>query len=95
MYAIRSYYAHFEKMLYDNAQLVSLYSDAYLITKNELYKNVVTETLKYIKRDMTTENGSFYSSLDADSNNPEGKLEEGAFYVWQEDELKALLADVV
>jgi uncharacterized protein YyaL (SSP411 family) len=84
---------HFEKMLYDNAQLVSLYSDAYLITKNELYKNVVTETLKYIKRDMTTENGSFYSSLDADSNNPGGKLEEGAFYVWQKDELKALLAD--
>ncbi len=82
---------HFEKMLYDNGQLVSLYADAYLITKNELYKNVVTETLDYIKRDMTTENGAFLSSLDADSNTAEGKLEEGAFYVWTKKELKSLL----
>lgn len=82
---------HFEKMLYDNGQLVSLYADAYLITKNELYKNIVTETLQYVKRDMTTENGAFYSSLDADSNTPEGELEEGAFYVWTKDELKILL----
>ena len=70
---------HFEKMLYDNGQLVSLYADAYLVTKNELYKNIVIETLEYIKRDMTTENGSFYSSLDADSNTAEGELEEGGF----------------
>ncbi|AUP81581.1 thioredoxin domain-containing protein [Flavivirga eckloniae] len=84
---------HFEKMLYDNAQLVSLYSDAYLITKNELYKDIVTETLEYVKRDMTTENGAFYSSLDADSNTPEGELEEGAFYVWQKDSLKTILKD--
>ncbi|MDO5979458.1 thioredoxin domain-containing protein [Flavivirga spongiicola] len=82
---------HFEKMLYDNGQLVSLYSDAYLITKNELYKDIVTETLDYIKREMTTENGAFYSSLDADSNTPEGELEEGAFYVWQKDSLKTIL----
>ena len=82
---------HFEKMLYDNGQLVSLYADAYLITKNELYKNVVTETLAYIKQEMTTENGAFYSSLDADSKTPEGELEEGAFYVWTKDKLKALL----
>ncbi|MDO7172908.1 thioredoxin domain-containing protein [Mariniflexile sp. AS56] len=82
---------HFEKMLYDNAQLVSLYSDAYLVTKNELYKNVVTQTLEHINRDMTTKNGAFYSSLDADSTNPKGELEEGAFYVWQKDELKTLL----
>ncbi|MGC1203493.1 MAG: thioredoxin domain-containing protein [Flavobacteriaceae bacterium] len=84
---------HFEKMLYDNGQLVSLYADAYLVTKNELYKNIVTETLEYIKRDMTTKNGAFYSSLDADSNTPEGELEEGAFYVWTKDELKLLLKD--
>ena len=84
---------HFEKMLYDNGQLVSLYSDAYLITKNELYKDIVIQTLEYIKRDMTAENGAFYSSLDADSNNAEGKLEEGAFYVWQKEELKSLLKD--
>lgn len=84
---------HFEKMLYDNGQLVSLYSDAYLFTKNDLYKDIITQTLEYIKRDMTAENGAFYSSLDADSNNAEGKLEEGAFYVWQKDELKILLKD--
>ena len=84
---------HFEKMLYDNGQLVSLYADAYLVTKNELYKNIVFETLEYIKRDMTTENGAFYSSLDADSNTPEGELEEGAFYVWTKDELKLLLKE--
>ena len=84
---------HFEKMLYDNGQLVSLYSDAYLITKNELYKDIVTETLDYIKREMTTENGAFYSSLDADSTTPEGELEEGAFYVWQKDSLKTVLKD--
>ena len=84
---------HFEKMLYDNGQLVSLYADAYLITKNELYKNVVIETLEYINREMTTKNGAFYSSLDADSNTPEGKLEEGAFYVWTKEELKTILKD--
>lgn len=84
---------HFEKMLYDNGQLVSLYADAYLVTKNELYKNIVVETLEYIKRDMTTKNGAFYSSLDADSNTPEGKLEEGAFYVWTKDELRLLLKE--
>ena len=84
---------HFEKMLYDNGQLVSLYSDAYLITKNELYKNIVIETLEYIKRDMTANNGAFYSSLDADSYTAEGELEEGAFYVWTKEELKSLLTN--
>ena len=84
---------HFEKMLYDNGQLVSLYSDAYLITKNELYKDIVAETLAFIKREMTTANGAFYSSYDADSDNNEGELEEGAFYVWQKEELKILLKD--
>ena len=84
---------HFEKMLYDNAQLVSLYSDAYLITKNPLYKDVVFETLEFVKRELTDTNGTFYSSLDADSTTPSGELEEGAFYVWQEEELKKLLGD--
>lgn len=82
---------HFEKMLYDNGQLVSLYSDAYLITKNKLYKDIVIQTLDYIQREMTTPNGAFYSSYDADSENAEGKLEEGAFYIWQENELKEIL----
>ena len=58
---------HFEKMLYDNAQLVSLYSQAYKITKKPLYKEVVKETLEFIKREMTNAEGAFYSSLDADS----------------------------
>ena len=84
---------HFEKMLYDNAQLVSLYSDAYLITKNPLYKTTVLETLAFVKRELTDEDGSFYSSLDADSETVSGELEEGAFYVWKEEELKSLLKD--
>jgi hypothetical protein len=82
---------HFEKMLYDNAQLVSLYADAYLISNNELYKDVVKQTLVFIKNEMTTTNGAFYSSIDADSKNNEGKLEEGAFYVWTQEQLKTLL----
>ncbi|MFT5216738.1 MAG: hypothetical protein ACI83H_001867 [Glaciecola sp.] len=84
---------HFEKMLYDNAQLVSLYSDAYLITKNTLYKEVVFETLEFVKRELTNTNGTFYSSLDADSKTKTGELEEGAFYVWQVEDLKRLLAE--
>jgi hypothetical protein len=84
---------HFEKMLYDNAQLVSLYSDAFLVTKNELYRNAVIETLEFIKNELTSGEGVFYSSLDADSLNEEKKLEEGAFYVWKKDELKSLLKD--
>ncbi len=84
---------HFEKMLYDNAQLVSLYSDAYLKTKNDLYKETVYRTLDFIKREMTTEEGGFYSALDADSLTPEGILEEGAYYVWTKVELQELLGD--
>ncbi len=85
---------HFEKMLYDNAQLVSLYADAFLLTKNKLFKEVVEETLNFIKTDMTTEEGAFYASFDADSKTSNGDLEEGAFYVWQKAFLKdALKAD--
>ncbi len=84
---------HFEKMLYDNGQLVSLYADAYLVTKNPLYKDIVTETLDYVKNEMTIDNGAFYSAFDADSKTPEGELVEGAFYVWTKDALKALLKD--
>ena len=84
---------HFEKMLYDNAQLVSLYSDAYLITKNNLYKDIVYETLEFINRELTNEDGTFYSSLDADSNTAEGALEEGAYYVWTKEELQSLLGE--
>ena len=82
---------HFEKMLYDNAQLVDLYSNAYLVTKNPLYKEVVFETTKFIERELYNDIGAFYSSLDADSNTPDGELEEGVFYVWTKDELQNLL----
>lgn len=78
---------HFEKMLYDNAQLVSLYSHAYAVTKKPLYKEVVEETLTYISREMTTKQGAFYSSLDADSETESGELEEGAYYIYTEEEL--------
>jgi len=84
---------HFEKMLYDNAQLASLYADAYLLTKNELYRDIVEETLNFVEKDMTTSEGAFYASFDADSNNSTGKLEEGAFYVWQKQELKTFLGN--
>ena len=82
---------HFEKMLYDNGQLVSLYSDAFLINKNELYKETVYNTLEFIERELMHENGGFYASLDADSVNEEEELEEGAFYVWKKEELKKII----
>lgn len=79
---------HFEKMLYDNAQLVSLYCDAFLDSKNSLYKEVVCETLEFINRELTDPSGGFYSALDADSLNEYGILEEGAFYVFTNEELQ-------
>ncbi len=84
---------HFEKMLYDNAQLVSLYSDAYLVTKDPWFKEVVYETLEFVSRELTNKEGAFYSSLDADSKTPTGELEEGAYYVWTKEELKTLIGN--
>ena len=89
---VRWHVPHFEKMLYDNAQLVSLYSNAYLVTKNPLYKEVVFETLEFIALEMTNEDGAFYSSLDADSETESGELEEGAYYIFDKEELRLLLA---
>jgi hypothetical protein len=82
---------HFEKMLYDNGQLVSLYSDAYKLTKNPLYKEVIEKTLRFVERELMNSEGGFYSALDADSLNSDNDLQEGAFYAWKIPELKVIL----
>ena len=84
---------HFEKMLYDNGQLVSLYAQAYAETKNSLYKNVVERTIAFLEKELMDKNYGFYSSLDADSLDESGELEEGAYYVWKENDLKSLLGE--
>ncbi len=77
---------HFEKMLYDNALLTLAYCEAYQITKNEDYREVVTSTLDYVLRDLQSPEGGFYAAEDADSEKTEGK-----FYVWQMSELREKL----
>lgn len=78
---------HFEKMLYDNGQLMSLYSEGYTVFKKQLYKKVVYQTAEWLEREMS-ENGGFYSALDADSEGEEGK-----FYVWTKDEIDQALGE--
>lgn len=79
---------HFEKTLYNNGLLLSVYSDAFKITKKEEYKHVIEQTIGWLKREMLTKNGSFYAALDADSEGEEGK-----FYVWSKNELSEVLGD--
>ncbi len=77
---------HFEKMLYDNAQLISLYAHAYQVTKNEFFKNVVQETIRFIEDELTSPQGGFYSSLNAVT-----KEGEGEFYAWTYSEVLKVL----
>jgi len=77
---------HFEKMLYDNALIPVNYVEAYQITKDDFYLNVLRKTLDYVLREMTSKEGGFYSAQDADSEGEEGK-----FYVWKKSEIKEIL----
>lgn len=79
---------HFEKMLYDNAQLVRVYLHAWLTTKEPFFRRVVDETISFIEREMTHPNGGFFSSLDADSEGVEGK-----YYIWTADQIQEILGD--
>lgn len=79
---------HFEKMLYDNAQLVGLYAEAYVWNPDPLYKNTVAETIAFIQRELTAPNGGFYAALDADSEGVEGK-----FYTFTKAEIEAILGN--
>jgi uncharacterized protein YyaL (SSP411 family) len=79
---------HFEKMLYDNAQLVEVYARAFRLTSNPLYRRMVEETLTFVRRELTSPEGAFYAALDADAD-----AEEGRFYVWTKAELDAALPD--
>jgi hypothetical protein len=81
---------HFEKMLYDNAQLSRLYLHAWQATDNDFFRNVAVDIYDYILREMTAPEGGFYSATDADSEGEEGK-----FFVWKLDELKAALEPII
>ena len=90
---------HFEKMLYDQAQLVLAYAEAAQVTGDRFYAEVAIDTLDYVRRDLTAPGGGFFSAEDADSVPPEHAHEkhphkvEGAFYVWRDDEIQQILGD--
>ena len=88
-YSVDDYWMipHFEKMLYDNGQLLALYADATVATGDAVFKQTAIETAQWVMREMQAPEGGYYSALDADSEGEEGK-----FYVWTPDEVKALLS---
>lgn len=79
---------HFEKMLYDNGQLIDLYATAYSHFKKPLYKRIVYQTIEWLERELLDDSGAFYAALDADSEGEEGK-----FYCWEKEELTTLLKE--
>ena len=79
---------HFEKMLYDNALLLSVLSEAFQLTKNDRYREVIDETMEFVQRELLHNQNGFYSALDADSEGEEGK-----FYVWSKAEVEQLLGN--
>ena len=90
---------HFEKMLYDQAQLVLAYAEAAQVTGDRFYAEVALDTLDYVRRDLTAPGGGFFSAEDADSVPPEHGHEarhhkmEGAFYIWRDQEIQEVLGD--
>lgn len=79
---------HFEKMLYDNGQLVSLYANAYKATQKEQYADIVRQSLEFVDRELTDPSGGFYSSVNAESEGEEGK-----YYVWRQEEIEEVLGE--
>jgi len=79
---------HFEKMLYDNGQLATVYAEAFALTGDSRYKDVAEQLLEFVLREMTGPHGAFYAALDAET-----EAKEGAFYVWKTDELRKALGD--
>jgi uncharacterized protein YyaL (SSP411 family) len=77
---------HFEKMAYDNALLVAVYSEAYQLTQKKFYRNIIEQTLEFVERELTSPGGGFYAALDADSEGVEGK-----FYTWSAREIDEIL----